>query len=497
MLSTTLLLTFLLLPPQSFGQDHLAFASHLQLGVQDPVNLDIGTGFTPSPTYPLSSTLRVKSYPTTVYRPRSLEVLHRTRLRSLQHAESELEQVIWDAVEVDGPDVEDLHTLAQLARMSGNAYALPGQNNWYDVDQAWNMSFPFGWEEGEGFRGHVFQSLDNSTIILSIKGTTLQGPTSKLDKFNDNLLFSCCCARVDFSWVFRTVCDCYSGGYKCDNQCLTDALIQDSLFYSVGVKLIDDLLKIYPGFNVWLVGHSLGGSLASLLGATYGLPAVAFEAPGERLAASRLHLPLPPHDSPPLPVPIRTSTFDLISQFRFRLPYIRFPFPPKKPDPEASIPVPSPPPSLPSSRPNIATTHVYHNADPIPQGTCTGFGSPCAQAGYALETRCHLGQSIVFDTVNKLGWSVDVRKHPIKEVVTKVLEGEIDWDEEDEKDEDEELLGWHRKRKGKGTGKDEGDKGEKKHKGKRKVPKVIIEEDCVDCYKWEFGDFKDQFKSSS
>jgi len=50
------------------------------------------------------------------------------------------------------------------------------------------QSFPFGWEDAtEGFRGHVFMSSDNSTVILSIKGTTLQGPTSKKDKFNDNL----------------------------------------------------------------------------------------------------------------------------------------------------------------------------------------------------------------------------------------------------------------------------------------------------------------------
>lgn len=48
-------------------------------------------------------------------------------------------------------------------------------------------SFPFGWEESDGFRGHVFLSSDNYTVVLAIKGTTLQGPTSKLDKFNDNL----------------------------------------------------------------------------------------------------------------------------------------------------------------------------------------------------------------------------------------------------------------------------------------------------------------------
>lgn len=98
------------------------------------------------------------------------------------------------------------------------------------------QSFPFGWEDAsEGFRGHVFVSSDNSTVILSIKGTTIQGPTSKKDKYNDNLLFSCCCARVDFSWIFNTVCDCYANHWRCDNTCLTTALVQDSLFYSVGV----------------------------------------------------------------------------------------------------------------------------------------------------------------------------------------------------------------------------------------------------------------------
>lgn len=144
-------------------------------------------------------------------------------------------------------------------------------------------------------------------------------------------------------------------------------------------KLVDDLLHIYPSANVWLVGHSLGGALASLLGSTYGLPAVAFEAPGERLAASRLHLPLPR--------------------------------------------------SAHSTLPPVAVTHVYHTGDPIPQGACTGFGSPCAQGGFALETRCHLGKSIVFDTVEKLGWKVDVRKHIIRDVITKVLEiDDVEWE---------------------------------------------------------------------
>ena len=102
---------------------------------------------------------------------------------------------------------------------------------------------------------------------------------------------------------------------------------------------------------------------------------------------------------------------------------------------------------------------MYHNADPIPQGACTGIGSACTHAGYALETRCHLGKSIVFDTVGRLGWAVDVRHHPIKEVVTKVLGADIGWGDEDS---------------------DEGPShGGVRDKNKRNVPKAIIEEGCV------------------
>jgi lipase ATG15 len=97
---------------------------------------DDADGFTLQRPLGHSPPVALKARPTAVYRPRSLDAIHHARMRSLREHQSEI--VEWDKVQVPGPDVEDLHTLDQLARMTGNAYALPGQSNWYEVDSAWN-----------------------------------------------------------------------------------------------------------------------------------------------------------------------------------------------------------------------------------------------------------------------------------------------------------------------------------------------------------------------
>lgn len=66
-------------------------------------------------------------------------------------------------------------------------------------------------------------------------------------------------------------------------------------------------------------------------------------------------------------------------------------------------------------------THVWHTADPIAMGTCTGSLSTCGMAGYAMESRCHLGNIIEYDTVTNLSWSVRLTTHPIATVIDHVL----------------------------------------------------------------------------
>ena len=202
----------------------------------------------------LATARTLKTRSVDVWRPRNYTAVNDARMVSA--TQEKCHGLQWDRFSVPAPDITDQYTLAQLGRMAANAYALPGAPNWWDLDPKWTsvssispadplyglilhlsqQSFPIGWENPiDGFRGHVFVDPGNTTVVLSIKGTTLNGPTSKADKLNDNLLFSCCCARVDFTWVFRTVCDCYAKHSRCDNTCLSESLVQDSLFYNIGV----------------------------------------------------------------------------------------------------------------------------------------------------------------------------------------------------------------------------------------------------------------------
>ncbi|KAL0954411.1 hypothetical protein HGRIS_003397 [Hohenbuehelia grisea] len=350
----------------------------------------------------LRATYTAKTRRAQTHRPRSFMLHDAARLQSMRHAQTP--QGLWLQEDTVVPDVEDRETLLTLAKITNNAYyANPDDAGWYDLGEKWNNNtYPVGWEpDADGFRGHVFATPDNSTIVLSIKGTSAPyfgggGPTIRKDKQNDNLLFSCCCARVGVTW--STVCGCYRGKQRCDQDCVEDALTEDSLFYPVGTNLYNNLTYMYPNSNIWVVGHSLGGGLASLIGATFGAPVVAFEAPGERMAAQRLHLPTPP------------STQHI--------------------------------------------THVYNNADPIPMGACTGVLSVCSAGGYALESRCHLGKTILYDTVSNASWSVGISAHQIERII-KLLEDP--WQPSVE-------LG-------------------------REVPQAMPEDDCVDCYSWEFGSF--------
>lgn len=124
--------------------------------------------------------------------------------------------------------------------------------------------------------------------------------TTTNDKLNDNLFFSCCCAQQGHL-LWRQVCSCKTSTFTCNQTCVVEALKDENRYYRAAIDLYGNVTEIYPNSGVWLAGHSLGGSVSSLLGMTFGLPTVTFEAPGDALAAARLGLPAPPGSNPGAP----------------------------------------------------------------------------------------------------------------------------------------------------------------------------------------------------
>lgn len=287
----------------------------------------------------------------------------------------------WKKETISVPNITDRDTVLALAMMSSDAYAhLPDDPTWRDVGDKYDLGKGFGWKD-RGLRGHIFveKRKVSPRVIIALKGTSAAGitfggdsddagDTVEDDKINDNLLFSCCCARVSSLW--STVCDCYEGSsYQCNQNCIEREMRRPDRYYKAALEIYRNVTAIYPSSEIWVTGHSLGGALASLLGRTYGLPAVTFEAPGELLPSRRLHLPVPP---------------GLPEQYEY-------------------------------------IWHFGNNADPIFLGVCNGASSSCNIAGYAMETQCHSGLVCTYDSVNDLGWHINMLNHRLKKVIDDII----------------------------------------------------------------------------
>ena len=179
------------------------------------------------------------------------------------------------------------------------------------------------------------------------------------DKVNDNLYFSCC--------FYKHIESCKECMYKDENTCCK-ACYKSSAKYSYNYMNIADnivsKIKEYVDFENSLViftGHSLGGTLASMMGLTYNKTAVAFESPGDK------------------------HYIDLVGLGDIHSDKIY---------------------------------HFGHDADPLFIGNC---GMTCSSLGYYVNTKCHVGNTCSFRSKEKLGYGESILKHRIDYIINNII----------------------------------------------------------------------------
>ncbi|KAI8903493.1 Alpha/Beta hydrolase protein [Gorgonomyces haynaldii] len=283
------------------------------------------------------------------------------------------------------PDHTDPETVLTLAKMTLDSYYEPGQSGWLPIP-GYNVTAKFGWEQ-TGIRGYLFQDTDQDVLVIVIKGTSLatpigSGPTAKLDKLNDNMMFSCCCAKAGWEWT--PICNCPTDSNHCSKSCLLRESNFDGSYYNLAQTIYLAVQEWFPKRTaIWMAGHSLGGALATLVALTNNVPAFAFQAPGDMLYASRLGL----------------------------LPDV---------------------PDLDAYLDDLSIYHFGNDKDPIYMGQCRGVTSSCYWFDYALESKCHVGKECIYrldqPSLQKqdLGDNVDIftaiQYHSIEYVINNILD---------------------------------------------------------------------------
>ena len=140
-------------PALSFEHRH-AFVAHPALpnsfaasgGTQRPPQILFNNLLIPSP--PSLTDPRSEDYTAAGFTPARL----RTRKQRIARPKSSaayqiarrarMNDIEWGEDEVVMPDIEHRETLLEMAKITGDAYALPGSKSWYDLDARWNSVRP-------------------------------------------------------------------------------------------------------------------------------------------------------------------------------------------------------------------------------------------------------------------------------------------------------------------------------------------------------------------
>jgi lipase ATG15 len=274
----------------------------------------------------------------------------------------------------DEENLTSYSNIYNLAEMSYNAYTYINNTEWDKIPYN-KTDLP---DIQDTIKGYIFSDNDDKNVIIAIKGTSLYWTrrqrsagfdllSSQIDKFNDNLFLSCCYYKQ--SSIFNGLCkDPNKEDHVCLKECYQNSTLFELNYFKIAKQIIENLksnrIIDFERSNIVFTGHSLGGVIATYLGVIYDRPVITFEAPGEKYY------------------------FDLID-----LDY--------------------------SKAKNIY--HYGHNADIIFTGKCNGINSYCYIGGYIIRTKCHIGKTCMYDSVNKLKFSESLWNHRLRIIIDKII----------------------------------------------------------------------------
>jgi lipase ATG15 len=209
----------------------------------------------------------------------------------------------------------------------------------------------YSFENEYGLGAKVY--LRDKKIVVSFKGTTFNilnffDQSEEYNKIMDNILFKCCYNK---ECIKNTLDRLDTYGY-----------VKDS------TVLIREIQNLHSGKEIILTGHSLGGSIASIIGRILNIEVIAFSSPGEKHISDLL----------------TTNNYTKI-------------------------------------------THLGACSDPIYTGTCNTRFSSCRIAGFLIETKIRYGASycigsdtmetILFHKIGYLKYLVE-----LNDVITKIVD---------------------------------------------------------------------------
>lgn len=271
-----------------------------------------------------------------------------------------------DIYSINISDINTYENILEFANISYNIYFDSDKKNYNNIykNKFTNISL-----NDNTVKAFVYTNQEDTINVIAFKGTSLHlkhisNDVGHYDKKNDNLFFSCCYYKQIKNFNCYSDKDCNVNN-NCKKSCYKESLDDIDNYYNIAKNIINTWLNNNNKFFIF-TGHSLGGTLASMMGLTYNTYAIAFESPGDK------------------------NYIDLIG--------------------------------LKYNKTQIEKIYHYgHDADIIFTGKCNGTFSLCNIGGYKIETKCHIGNVCMYDVIDKLNIKESIYTHKMDYIIKNII----------------------------------------------------------------------------